>query len=40
MVSEGSLELSNELDLYLRKKTEKIEKGNLGTKFVICYGGG
>ena len=35
MVSEGSSELSNELDLYLREKTEKIAKGNLATKFVI-----
>ena len=34
-VSEGSPELSNELDLYLMEKTEKIAKGNLGTKFDI-----
>lgn len=31
-VNESSLELSNELDLYLIEKTEKITKGNLGTK--------
>ncbi|KAH9750902.1 BED-type domain-containing protein [Citrus sinensis] len=34
-VSEGSPELSNELDLYLMEKTEKIAKSNLGTKFDI-----
>ncbi|KAH9792419.1 BED-type domain-containing protein [Citrus sinensis] len=34
-VSEGSPELSNELDLYLMEKTEKIVKNNLGTKFDI-----
>ncbi|KAH9696124.1 BED-type domain-containing protein [Citrus sinensis] len=34
-VSEGSPELSNELDLYLMEKTEKIGKSNLGTKFDI-----
>lgn len=34
-VSEGSPELSNKLDLYLMEKTEKIAKGNLGTKFNI-----
>ncbi|KAH9769786.1 BED-type domain-containing protein [Citrus sinensis] len=34
-VSEGSPELSNELDLYLMEKTEKIAKGNLDTKFDI-----
>ena len=34
-VSEGSPELSNELDLYLMEKIEKIAKSNLGTKFDI-----
>ncbi|KAH9794591.1 BED-type domain-containing protein [Citrus sinensis] len=34
-VSEGSPELSNELDLYLMEKTEKITKSNLSTKFDI-----
>ena len=34
-VSEGSPKVSNELDLYLMKKMEKIAKGNLGTKFNI-----
>ena len=33
--SESSPELSNELDLYLMEKTEKIAKGNLGIKFDI-----
>ncbi|KAK9213724.1 hypothetical protein WN944_005709 [Citrus x changshan-huyou] len=35
VVSEGSPELSNELDLYLMEKTEKIAESNLGTKFDI-----
>ncbi|KAH9699271.1 BED-type domain-containing protein [Citrus sinensis] len=34
-VSEGSPELSNELDLYLMEKTKKIAKSNLGIKFDI-----
>ena len=34
-VSEGSSELSHELDLYLMEKTEKIAKSNLGIKFDI-----
>ena len=34
-VSEGSLKLSNELDLYLMEQTKKIAKGNLGIKFCI-----
>ena len=35
VVSEGSPKLSNELDIFLMEKTEKIAKGNLGTKFDI-----
>ena len=34
-ISEGSPELSNELDFYLMEKIGKITKSNLGTKFDI-----
>ena len=39
-VSEGSPELSNELDLYLMEKTKKLQKVIWALNLIFYYGGG